>query len=57
MRNNADVRVRNGAWSWVEGVLVGCGMTALLTGSMCRSSGLNPIRLFVVPVMTALHSS
>lgn len=34
MRNNADVRVRNGAWSWVEGVLVGCGLTALLTGSM-----------------------
>lgn len=34
MRNNADVKVRNGAWSWVEGVLIGCGMTALATGRM-----------------------
>ena len=62
MRNNADVRVRNGAWSWVEGVLVGCGMTALLTGSMSPTiSGLMVlvgigliIMLMAIPVTLAI---
>lgn len=62
MRGNADVRVRNGAWSWVEGVLVGCGMTALLTGSMSPTiSGLMVligvgliIMLMAIPVTLAI---
>lgn len=62
MRNNTDVRVRNGAWSWVEGVLVGCGMTALLTGSMSPTiSGLMVlvgvgliIMLMAIPVTLAI---
>lgn len=62
MRNNADVRVRNGAWSWVEGVLIGCGMTALLTGRMNPTlSGLMVligagliIMLMAIPVTLAI---
>ena len=62
MRNNADVRVRNGAWSWVEGVLIGCGMTALATGRMSPTiSGLMVligagliIMLMAIPVTLAI---
>lgn len=62
MRNNADVRVRNGAWSWLEGVLIGCGLTALLTGSMSPTmSGLMVlvgvgliIMLMAIPVTLAI---
>lgn len=62
MRNNADVRARNGAWSWVEGVLIGCGMTALATGRMNPTlSGLMVligvgliIMLMAIPVTLAI---
>lgn len=62
MRNNADVKVRNGAWSWVEGVLIGCGMTALATGRMSPTiSGLMVligvgliIMLMAIPVTLAI---
>lgn len=62
MRNNADVRVRNGAWSWIEGVLIGCGMTALATGRMSPTiSGLMVligagliIMLMAIPVTLAI---
>jgi len=58
MRNNADVRVRNGAWSWIEGVLIGCGMTALATGRMSPTiSGLMVLIGAGLIIMTALHSS